>query len=75
METTFHFSSAQEITADIVEAIKQAYKKKPVSIHIQEEYIVPDWQIQEVRRRNTTGENFLDCDTVIDELERELEMK
>jgi len=48
------------------------------SFHIQEnEPIVPEWQIQEIRRRDVAMENspahLLDCDTVICELERELE--
>jgi hypothetical protein len=78
MNTTFHFASAQEITPVILEVIRQVYQKKPVSIFIrEEESIVPDWQIQEVRRRDAdTGINtagLLDCDQVISELERELE--
>jgi hypothetical protein len=78
MNTTFHFTSAQEITPAIVDVIRQAYQEKPVSIYIQEdEPIVPDWQMQEVRRRDVAMQNnldcLLDCDTVISELERELE--
>jgi hypothetical protein len=37
MYTTYHFSSAQELTTDIVDAIKTAFKSKPISITIQEE--------------------------------------
>lgn len=37
MYTTYHLSSAQELTADIVDAIKTAFKSKPISITIQEE--------------------------------------
>ena len=78
MNTTFHFASAQEITPNILDVIKQAYQEKPVSIYIREdESVVPDWQMQEVRRWDTAmGNNpayLLDCDTVISELERELE--
>ena len=78
MNTTFHFASAQEITPNILDIIKQAYQEKPVSIYIQEdEQVVPDWQIQEVRCRDAAMENnpacLLDCDLVISELERELE--
>jgi hypothetical protein len=78
MNTSFHFASAQEITFDILDIIKRAYREKPVSIYIQEAApVVPEWQIQEVRRRdgimagNTSG--LLDCDTVVSALERELE--
>ena len=78
MDTTFHFTSAQEITPVILDVIRQAYKEKPVSIYIREDkFDVPDWQIQEVRHRDATMLNnptyLLDCDTVIRDLERELE--
>ena len=78
MNTTFHFTSAQEITPVILDVIRQVYQKKPVSIYIrEEESVVPYWQIQEVRRRDAIiGDNtacLLDCDMVISELEKELE--
>jgi hypothetical protein len=77
MNTTFHFASAQEITPEILDVIKQTYQEKSVSIYIQEDtQIVPNWQIQEVRRRDATMKNnpdLLDCNTVISELERDLE--
>ncbi len=78
MNTTFHFSSAQEITPNILDVIRQAYQEKPISIYIQEdELIVPDWQMQEVRRREAATKDapacLLHCDTVIDELAKELE--
>ena len=37
MYTTYHLSSAQELTTDIIEAIKTAFKEKPVVITIEEE--------------------------------------
>jgi len=53
MNATFHFSSAQEITPDIIDLIRHAYQERPVSIYIQEyDPFVPEWQIQEVRRRD-----------------------
>ena len=78
MNTSFHFASALEITPDIVDVIRRAYQEKAVSIYIQEnEQFVPEWQMQEVRRRDAFMENnpisMLDCDTVISELEKELE--
>jgi len=78
MNTTFHFTSAQEITPAILDVIRQAYQEKPVSIYIrQNDPIVPDWQMQEVRRRDFAMKNnsacLLDCDTVINELEKEFE--
>lgn len=37
MYTTYHLSSAQEITTDILEAIKANFKSKPIVITVQEE--------------------------------------
>lgn len=78
MDTSFHFASAQEITPVILDVIRQAYQEKPVSIYIREnEPLVPEWQMQEVRRRDTIMEDnpacLLDCDTVMNELEKELD--
>ena len=78
MNTSFHFASAQEISPVILDVIRRAYQEKPVSIYIREdEFLVPEWQIQEVRRRDVIMKNdsayLLDCDRVIGELERELE--
>jgi len=79
MDTTFHFTSAREITPVILDVIRQTYQEKPVSIHIREDkFAVPDWQIQEVRRRDAAMMNnpayLLDCDVVLSELEIELEI-
>jgi len=78
MDTTFHFASAREITPVVLDVIRQAYQERPVSIYVREvDPIVPDWQIQEVRRRDAAmGNNpacLLDADMVISELERGLE--
>ena len=37
MYTTYHLSSAQEITNDIVESIKATFKSKPITITVNEE--------------------------------------
>ncbi len=37
MYTTYHLSSAQEITIDILEAIKANFKSKPITITVEEE--------------------------------------
>ena len=37
MYTTYHLNSAQDITEDIIEAIKKVYKSKPIAITITEE--------------------------------------
>jgi hypothetical protein len=37
MYTTYHLSSAQDITTDILEAIKANFKSKPITITVEEE--------------------------------------
>lgn len=37
MHTTFHLNSAQEISSDLLNAIKAAYKSKPITIIVEEE--------------------------------------
>ena len=37
MITTYHLSSAQEVTSDILEAIKATFKSKPITITVEEE--------------------------------------
>ena len=38
MYTTYHLSSAQEISPDILDAIKIAFKSKPIKITVEEEF-------------------------------------
>lgn len=37
MYTTYHLTSAQEINSDFIDAIKAAFKSKPITITVQEE--------------------------------------
>ena len=37
MNTTFHFTSAQELTPAILEVIRQTYQEQPVNIYIEAE--------------------------------------
>jgi hypothetical protein len=37
MYTSIHISSAQEITIELIESIKNTFKSKPISITIEEE--------------------------------------
>lgn len=37
MYTTYHLASAQEVTTDILEAIKANFKSKPIVITVEEE--------------------------------------
>lgn len=76
METTFHFSSADEISSDFIETLKAAFKKKPISITVEEDFHIPNWQKQEVLRRQeyikNHPESLLDFDEMMADLEKEL---
>ncbi len=37
MYTTYHLSSAQEITSDIIDSIKATFKSKPITIIVEED--------------------------------------
>ena len=37
MHTTFHLNSAQDVSSDLPDAIKAAYKSKPITIIVEEE--------------------------------------
>lgn len=76
MNTVFHLSSADEINEDLIKSIKAAYKKKPISITIEEDVFIPQWQKDEVKRRaeyaKENPESLLDFDDFIENFERKL---
>lgn len=37
MYTTYHLASAQEVTTDILDAIKAAFKSRPITIIVEED--------------------------------------
>ena len=37
MYTTYHLTSAQEVTSDILDAIKATFKSKPITIIVEED--------------------------------------
>ena len=38
MYTTYHLTSAQEVSTDILDAIKATFKSKPITIIVEEDY-------------------------------------
>lgn len=77
MDTTFRFSSTQEITEEFIEQLKSFYKGKAISITVKEESLVPNWQIEEVLRRQNHVKNhpesLVDFDDMMIALEKELQ--
>jgi len=76
MNTTFHFTSAQEVSPAILEAIRQAYQEQPINIYIEpDKSVISDWEMQELKRREQI---FLEPDDdfrraiTMDELEKSL---
>ena len=53
MYTTYHFKSTEEITIDVLEAIKTAFKGKSVVLTVEEEIAeqIPEWQKEIVLAR------------------------
>lgn len=76
MYTTYHLSSAQEVNVDILEAIKVAFKSKPITITIEEDR---DFELSQETKNmlDTRLNDYLqnpndvqDFDELLDELER-----
>jgi len=76
MDTTFRFSSAQEISEEFIEKLKSFYKDKSISITVKEDSDIPEWQKQEVLGRQSHiknhPESLVDFDKMIASLENEL---
>ncbi len=74
MNTVYHLSSADEINEDLIKSIKAAYKKKPISITIEEDVFIPFWQKEEVKRRaeysKENPESLLDFNDFMENFER-----
>ncbi|MEO0058716.1 MAG: hypothetical protein RLZZ312_363 [Bacteroidota bacterium] len=57
MYTTYHLSSAQEVNSDILDAIKVAFKSRPIVITIEEEE--QDFEISQ-EMKNILDERLLE---------------
>lgn len=77
MDTVFKFSSAQDITEDFLEKLKSFYKGVPISITVQEDFQIPEWQKEEVLKRQQHIENhphsLVDFNDMIASLEQEVQ--
>jgi hypothetical protein len=68
MYTTYHLASAQDITIDILEAIKANFKSKPITITVEEELDVTAYllstpankrQLEKSINQDKNGEHIL----------------
>lgn len=67
MHTTFHLNSAQDVSSDLLDAIKAAYKSKPITIIVEEEEdltqemkIILDNRLQEDESTYITSKQSVD---------------
>jgi hypothetical protein len=71
MYTTYHLDSAQDITPDILDAIKIAFKSRPITITIEEE---DDFEITEEmkaildERLKEDGSDYISAEESISQL-------
>lgn len=76
MESTFQFSSPNDISEEFLEKLKQLYKGKAISITVSEDSAIPEWQKTEVLRRKNYiknhPESLIDFDEMIDAVENQL---
>jgi hypothetical protein len=74
MYTTYHLSSAQEINADIIEAIKTTFKSKPITIIVEEDgedYDLSD-EMKNIldKRLLENDDTFITADKSIEQLKK-----
>jgi recombinational DNA repair protein RecT len=75
MNTTYHLSSAQEMSVDILEAIKMTYKSRPITITIEDdsnfELSTETKNLLDIRLNDylKNPNDVQDFDTLLDELE------
>ena len=76
MDTTFHFSSAQEISEDFIKKLKSFYQETPISIIVKENSEITTAQKEEVKKRQSYVKNhpesLVDFDEMIRMLAQEL---
>lgn len=80
MDTTFRFSSANDITEEFIEKLKSFYNGKPVSITVTEDFqiptdngsLIPEDFITELQERQKEYENGKDQGLSWDDCKKEL---
>ena len=76
MDTTFRFSSAQQITEEFIEKLRSFYKDVPISITVQEDFQIHEWQKKVVLKRQQHIKNhpqsLVDFDEMMLTLEQEV---
>ncbi len=72
MYTTYHLKSAQEVNTDILDAIKAAYKTKPITIIVEEDNsdfeLTADMKAVLDERLQEDEQTYLSAEDSIDQL-------
>ena len=74
MYTTYHLTSAQEVTPDILDSIKIAFKTKPITIIVEENVMDFDLTVEMKsildERIQEDGKNYLSAEESINQLSK-----
>lgn len=74
MYTTYHLTSAQEVSTDILDAIKATFKSKPITIIVKEDdgdfELTADMKAVLDERRQEDDETYLTAEESINELNK-----
>jgi hypothetical protein len=71
MYTTYHLDSAEDLTPEILESIKLAFKAKPITIIVEESYVTNLTEEQKSvlnERLNEDTDSYIPADQVISNL-------
>ena len=74
MYTTYHLTSAQEVSTDILDAIKATFKSKPITIIVKEDHgdfeLTADMEAILDDRRQEDEKTYLTAEEFINELNK-----
>ena len=74
MYTTYHLTSAQEVSTDILDSIRTAFKSKPITIVVEEDYqdfdLTIDMKSILDERIQENGKNYLTAEESINKLNK-----
>lgn len=74
MYTTYHLTSAQELSTDILDAIKTTFKSKPITIIVEEDDsdfgLTADMKAVLDERLNEDERTYLSADESLDQLNK-----
>lgn len=74
MYTTYHLASAQEVSTDILDAIKATFKSKPITIIVEEDYsdfeLAADMKVVLDERLQEDESTYLSAEESLNQLDK-----